>query len=996
MPVEQAAWIVASRLGERHVAGRPAIIEICSRLMLISGAASLKPTSELCALVVDAVRRGDVVLLKRPLELHGSATSTQEKPATKDEPAAPQTVDPIIEPASLVIVVPKRARNPATRAREPYTHPARRPVILRTNTAFDGTATFTWSPADRVRFFSAAVGGTEIRINGRDNVFRHNRPPAWVRGASLATGVTVYAEAAAPSSTMDDITLRLSLSGGSRTNGPDDTARATAVELTLDIFKSRPTGGGDPPLISQDDKVHKGRFLLGQKQDPARIDTTLDSPHERALVIIRKAVPNDFDGTLRLVAGAGMLQLFENEQPTDGEAPITNPFTIPNADIPADGRRLFLEATHGSVSGSLRDTGLLLGIHDGEREGDRVNVTVLDVVLDAGQSRAAVGAPPTPMGAASKISVGRFVHEQIGHHHGRAALIVKKVRPHDFRGRLSLRSINDKVALFRDEDPSSRGAALSSPHEIDVTTIPDDGLVVFAEGVRTSEALRDTGFRLTVKDELENDGDRVNMTVVKLTNLQADIPSTAAVQERVMDARGTRNSPVPRHTLILARGGIVADTDYDHDFEANVPIVLIEGSVKATDKINLSVAIAPADAAQHVSWSIHRDRRTSEPRGDHPQIIALEGNSDDPGLTPQPEDRLRAMLTANAVGSFHIQPFIDNNGNGTYEFADEEGRRIDREPFICMNLVLVRVEGLANFTAVNPAPPGIITARINYFGTGLLTVPHAARTGDFGANPAITMRVVALLTGGGPAGMRGLERVFAGWTNNELNAATSPGPGGLGEDVTHRFRRRHLSSVRPNPSAQTRCFWQLNGTELSGPMLDSGAFIRSTTHTQGTGGNTCTGTAGSNDCPVDKGPDQSREFGAVWDISNVDSPATDIRLHHPDDDGVMPEVARRTLRNFNFNLDFRCALVFWTNRDRLSGPADLPACRLYSTLCTMNWTVRCESDFDDGFAESPITPMTITFTPDDVANRRATPLDGGGIETRGPDGFNNLRSHVPF
>jgi hypothetical protein len=898
------------------------------------------------------------------------------------KPAKPkEKVDPIITPAKFIVAVRKFFKD-GTGASKAYTTPKRQAVVIKTNKAFNGSGTLTWS--DNIKLFKSSSSNDQVKLNGKDNVFK---------GALLSGGITLYAEGARPSAALDDGKLTLQLSGGNKINGPDATATATSVEVTLDICKGRPGPGVAPPPLSQDDKVQVGRNLL--VQDAA-------GQFERAQLIIQQVKPSTFRGALVLTA-RGHVTAFTNEKHTAGETEAL-PYTIPDASkIPAGGdKNLWAEGK--SPSADVLDSGFIVTVQG--IEADRVNATSVHVLLDICQSRKVKDTEPGAMSADDKLKIGRFLHEQdTKAHHGRALLVVRKIKPDKFKGTLVLDGVNtNKVELFPTELKKAGELATPLSHEIQYDPKDpkkkNEDKKFWLEGKTggVSGALRDVSLFVHLKEDNPTNADTVRITVVTFTDLKADIPSTPEVQKRKSRTGGTDNNPVPRHTLTLAGGATV--NDYDHDFNTNVPLVLIEGSVKASDKIKLSVKIAPAAAAPLVSWSILRDRRAVAPQGDADAIVKLPGNSDDPGLVQDAAKKLEATLTANAVGSFHLQPFIDNNHSGKNEFDDDKGNRIDREPYICMNIVLVRVQGAQNLTktkddtktSTGASSRDIVTTNNNYFGTGPLVVPRRVNTGDFGNasnNNAIKMRAIVRVIGGGHNGKRGLDQVFSGWLNNELNAATSP-VAGSGEDVTHTFQKRLPA---PNPSARTRCFWKMNGAEVKGPMLDSGAF--GAANTEGTGGNTCTSTNSTgNDCPVVK-KDHKSGIGQNWDVSNVDSPGGGILLEHPADTAIAPATNRRTVRNFKFNIDFRCALIFWTNRDKVSGPVDKPACRLYSTVSTNSWTIRLESNFDDTFVETRVVRKKVDVVKD-VPTRLAIPVDGTGLETRAPDGLDHLVTDIPF
>jgi hypothetical protein len=156
----------------------------------------------------------------------------------------------------------------------------------------------------------------------------------------------------------------------------------------------------------------------------------------------------------------------------------------------------------------------------------------------------------------------------------------------------------------------------------------------------------------------------------------------------------------------------------------------------------------------------------------------------------------------------------------------------------------------------------------------------------------------------------------------------------------------------------------------------------------GTGGDSCTGTAGANGSTVTKSDDASG-IGQKWEVANPDSPGGGILLVHPTDGAAR-------LINFKFNIDFRCDLVFWTNRDNVSGPSNAPGARLYSSVQTNTWSIRLDSNFGPAYAETVVTAKTVSFSKDADATRMATPVDGSGLETRLPDGLNSLQADIPF
>lgn len=657
------------------------------------------------------------------------------------------------------------------------------------------------------------------------------------------------------------------------------------------------------------------------------------------------------------------------------------------------GHQLFAEGA--TPSAALDDVRLTLTLTPGVVQvGPPANaaMTSVEVTLDICMSRTAVGVDPTPMPqppaappaagtrATDKFFGGRFVHAQdAGNHHGRAMLIVRQVQPTTFVGNLTLTPTDAKVQLFQNEDPAAAGAALATPQVIASNTIPANGLRFFVQGATVSSALVDSGFQLGIQN-VEPDGDKVAVTVVRLKNLQADIPSTPANTNRL------GNSPVPRHTLTRAAGALAA-ADFDEDFAANPPLVLVEGSIVAADQIKLSVQVEPANVP--VLWSRQRDTRPA-PNGDHPDIIALSPNPL-PAVTPDGADPLKATLVAGAVGSFHVRPFVDCNGTGQFEHNDNTGARIDREPFLIMNLVLIRVRGFTNTSLaqqanvrLTPAAPTTAT------GVGVSTGNFVAPAGAGVHNNAIIDVI-----GGGGDGLRGLTSLFAGWINNELASAGSPTVPAT-EDVVSNYRDpappntvhpRISAWVQPPAHALFQVFTPPPPPPPPPPVLtiQGGPVLDCTNHgAEGTGGNTPVGTEGGGrtpgpPTPIVKNPRPAGggNLGQRWQVEMWDSPGDNCPAAH---EGF----PAATLTDYRFNLDFRSDLVFWTNITGAPGATGDAACMLYSSVLTNTWTIRFACTFNAAGAAVIGTALTIAMIQDANATRLAIPVQGSGLEVRGP------------
>src|SRR5229473_1882017 len=235
----------------------------------------------------------------------------------------PNPVVAEITPTPLVVVVKKHGCSPA---RKQFT-------LKTTGPAFtgSGTGTFTCSKTN-VQFFKTAAGGAKIEFK----------------------------------------------------NGTPGTAKATVVELTLDLFQGRPAKAADAVPMTAVTKIDTGRFL--HKQNAAH--------HSRAMLVVRQA-PAGLGHTLEVRAvtsGTGRVAVLKKEVPA-GEAAEAFPILVTKADLEgakkvgaAKGIAFFVEGTgvSGGVPGGLRDVFLQLGIQGGEPDGDRAVFTVFEITkIDA-------------------------------------------------------------------------------------------------------------------------------------------------------------------------------------------------------------------------------------------------------------------------------------------------------------------------------------------------------------------------------------------------------------------------------------------------------------------------------------------------------------------------------------------------------------------------------------------------------------------------------------
>jgi hypothetical protein len=871
----------------------------------------------------------------------------------------PQRPEPTIraDDPKIVIVRPKYAGDASLGVT-----PHRIPVILGVHGKFDGTGELSCAAADRVKLFGSRDGTDEIAL------------PAPLTTEQLEKGHTLYVEGQKPSASVGDTELKLELKGGKiPPKTTVATEKITCVKLQLEVYKSRPEGGGEPTALSVDEKIKPGRAVVVQGSANDRLFA------ERALVVVKKPEPNDVAGKLLVKSRTANVALFaeSEETPAAGQSPLGE--AALHVDIAtidsARGKRFWAQGQ--SKSGALGDTGFTLELESVPgAEGDRITMTVLKLDLRVHQSRtkAASAGDPVALSGDDKMKVGRYVHQQdAGFHHGRAMLTIAKVEPNDFVGKLTLTAWNakhkpsysatktnaSKVELFADEVAAS-GQAPVALGEIDhPSTFPADGKKFWVQGKSVSGDLCDAELRLGVKD-VDKGAERAAFTVVKFKNLKATIPTTPPNTQRL------GNWPLGDRTH-----EVTVASDCAEDFSRADTLVLVEDSVLAASPVKLAVEVEPAGAGVPVAWSARRDWRAA-PNGDHDDVIALNASTDhEPTITRDGGDPLKATLLADAVGSFFVRAFVDCNGSTKYDDHEptgaNAGKRIDREPYITLPLVLVRVQGILNTSRARQAnihlrPPVPTSA------TGV-----GVSTGDFASGASAGVHCVGKVkvTGGGRDGTRGLDRLFAGWVNNEVQevAVSEYDDGGA-------MRRRNTvwSAVPAHGVFQVISAPGVPYAPQAGPVLDCTNFGG-----EGLGGNSCIGTEGAPGPPVinRSAPQPAGAMGKTWIIEMWDSPGDHCPAAHESYPGS-------PLVRYQFNLDFRCDLVFWTNSAKVSGATADPANRLYSRVYNTTWTIRLDIGFNALGVAAIATPLTISLTKVNADATRAEPVQGTGLEVRHP------------
>jgi hypothetical protein len=670
------------------------------------------------------------------------------------------------------------------------------------------------------------------------------------------------------------------------------------------------------------------------------------------------------------------------------------------------GVELFAEGA--AVSKALEEAKLTLALAVGTNKfgtPGTAKATVIDLTLELFQSRPEPTKDPAPMGVNDKTDLGRFVHVQDpGFHHRRAWLVVRDVQPAGFKQDLELRVVPGGPAtqgglqFFRAEDHVAAEAAVALPHTVtaaDLGAAPKvagrKGVALFVEGQKVSGGLRDAVLQLGLRGD-EPDGDRATFTVVRLSNLLATIPSTPANTARLA------NNVIPASLLALGTGATPTAREYEELFAGNAPIVLVENSVLAATPIGLLVSVAPAGVP--VRFEAQRVTNAADKDSDHlvkdlvprPRARPTVNQTSAVGIAP-----IVGTLLADSAGSFHVRAFVDCNGSNT--FSDRG------EPFIVMNCALVRVQGVTNSSAsVNTnwgfGPAGAIPPAGAAFSASAATGLGLA-TGDFigPATAATHNDAVINLIGGGPNGRVGVDSVFLGWVNNELDATSGTRPHASGEDVVSGYldsgvfpaKLRTRLSVMTSPPAN---FFPggVAPVLVPGPVLDVSPFGN-----EGQGGNRCVGTEGA------VGPPIAHAQGAA--VGTPGGIGRSIRVEMFDSPGdscppTMVSFPAAVLTTYRFNIDFRSDLVVWTNAaTKLPAPSPGPitggtvpdqSCCLYSTVQTNFWSIRFAFAF--AAVAAPVPAGAVTLTRDPKRKRLATPIQSPATEVRFPIGLNLLGS----
>lgn len=611
------------------------------------------------------------------------------------------------------------------------------------------------------------------------------------------------------------------------------------------------------------------------------------------------------------------------------------------------GVTLFAEGR--AASAAVNDVTLTLALTVNGTPGHSTThtMTSVELFLDLHQSRTAAGVAPAALGEAAKINPGRFVQVQdTGNHAGRALVTVRQAVPAAFTGTLVLTALSPRTRFFAaaDEVAAAGQAVVPAPVNLPNAAIPAAGTQFWVEGTAVSGALRDASLQLGI-DTVEADGDRAVLTVVQLSSLTATIPATPAATARL------GNSPVPPHVVTV--GAVPAAADFDEDPTVNPPVALVENSVVAATPITLSVTVAPAGVP--VLWGAQRARGLSAASGgdDAPGIVALSAGA---APTVTATGATTATMLTDNVGTFHVRPFVDGNGNGVFD------HKIDREPNLVLNVVLGRATMFLD-SSVARSTNFAVTPR----GVGGINVSSGSFNIAAPATAAMHMNAQVDLVTGGANGRRLVAQFFGGWINNETAVEAIAGTFVDGGGVAHTDPTVFASNrgAATGGTAGSPIFQPGDPAPalIAPPLLDSGRGAG----VVGLGGDSAT---------LTRSRIRSRTpqaLGERWIVESVDSPGDGEPATHPG-------FAAATLRQFHFGLTFSSTLGVWTNRTAVSGATGDPADRAYAVVLQVRWTQLGEWTVTPGTGAiavviGPTTTIAGTTTTNPAVAASTTPVE---------------------
>jgi len=371
-------------------------------------------------------------------------------------------------------------------------------------------------------------------------------------------------------------------------------------------------------------------------------------------------------------------------------------------------------------------------------------------------------------------------------------------------------------------------------------------------------------------------------------------------------------------------------TELQELFPPDKSLILLRGDF---EDVELEATVKPDGTP--LAWDVKRNKDDAKALG-----------TGIPKLDPDSSDKTKARLKTNETGSFFVRVFADC-GDQKFDFD---------LPFRLVPTVLVQATLQVDASEVRPFIAQTTKASIEADGTQFQV---DTATGPLSiADPstaAIHMLAFVDVVSGGPKGRLLIDRVFAGWVNNEraqndsgsytgghsiqtvfaTNSGT--GPGGL-------FKRGDQPQLVAPPVSDTA------------PLLD--------TLGSGTGG--ATAIVQPSLFPI---PRTDLDMGQRLKVEAVVSPfSLRFPLLHP----VSTVLAPVRLERFTFEQSFTANIVLWTNRSDTVGDV---AERSYGVVRSYHWDMSGVWSIDAANNISVVAPMEATISQQLTYDPLLTPKD---------------------
>lgn len=432
-----------------------------------------------------------------------------------------------------------------------------------------------------------------------------------------------------------------------------------------------------------------------------------------------------------------------------------------------------------------------------------------------------------------------------------------------------------------------------------------------ADGLRTLWLQGDvisSGCTLNLLDAGNNTLATCKVTVVDLRSIVVRIPATPALTPRNLPAD---NRPQDQEFNPGAPEAL-----RDLDFDANPPLVLLAGSASPLRPPQVIVRLQPS-VAKYASLLLERAA------DDHPNLRAayaeptpLEVSQIGP-INPDGTEDVTCSLPTDAVGSFHIRVSVGGTCLAVLNYVGVEAVAVKQPGQSKPKTGIV-----AGFAAqAQTLQEGKLLAH-----TGQVPFPDPQHStlGQL-RNHACTRHVGRIrLTGGGPDGKRGLDRVFAGWVQNKTAGRIEADYTDFHTGNVHTARGQMVSNQQAAEPLWDRDRGFTATTAAAPVPLAQPAPLLDTGRTPNGG---MTATLGSRKLERDNTPLFGQELVAVA----VDSPGTEFPCRHRSHADALLTEAR-------YDLTFIAYLCAWTDmsgRDAGDGAGD----RLYGVVGRFQWQV---------------------------------------------------------